>query len=74
MDLAPQAENLKRIFTPPSPLIIVVFEEQGEGGGEVPGTPPPTLTRHSERVQTFGTLWQRICQQPLWQPSALKVQ
>ncbi|TNN51138.1 hypothetical protein EYF80_038659 [Liparis tanakae] len=32
--------NLKR--NPPNPpFIIVVFEKQREGGGEVPGTPPP---------------------------------
>lgn len=43
MALVPQDENLKRIFTPHPPhhpLIIVSFEEQGEGGGKVPGTPP----------------------------------
>lgn len=52
MALAPQAENLRGIFTPhPSPLIIVVFEEQG--GGEVPGTPlsPDTANGYKRLAQ-----------------------
>lgn len=60
MALAPQAENVKRIFTPrplhPSTLIIVVFEEQGGRGAAWcqghPISPLPPLFCQTQRTGT----------------------